>query len=766
MLNSLDSGIAFENPTGSSTNNLILNNTCSFGNNYGIQLIGSSANSNDIINNTCNNNGYYLFTTSGIGIYSNGANFNNVINNTVINNEDYGIQLSSASNNTIQFNNVLENIEGIYLQSNSDNNTILNNSIYNNEANGIYLADADFNIIGNNTVFNQSGSDDRGIFLENSCNNTIITNNISESYYGIVLYPECHNNTISNNSLIKNTYLALYLGQSDDNLISYNSFIVNYGDTYQFSCSGNVFIGNTYIPPSPVLYSFSPNPDDDGNIYIDWSSVGGASRYFVYKNTSVINFADEDLIIHVETLTSAHWDYSLTNDTTYYYAVVAERSGMNSSLSNCESVTVMLFAPQGPPVLEEITPDPDPDGSVFLNWSSVENATRYYVYNDTTEITTVGGMEPLLTATSTNYTHVIPYNITYHYVIVAGNDHGNSSISNCENVTTLLQAPQEAPNLEAFDPNPNYFRNINVNWSTVENATQYHVYKNTSNINSPDEQLRIATVTDTNYTDDITQNGTYYYAVVAANAFGNSTLSNCESVTVQVTPNATILEEITPDPDTDGIIELNWSDVINADNYYIYRNTSSISSVNGMTPIGTVSTSNYTDYLYSNLEYHYVIVAGNAFANSTISNCENVTVELPLNATTLDDILPNPSTTGSIILNWSAVVNADFYLIYRSNSNITTIIGLTQLDNVTTTNYTDNITVNGIYYYVIIAGSSVGNSSLSNCINVTVSIPSNNPPDPPIPGFELLFIILGLICIVSVVYLIKQKRPKLYSKVA
>ncbi len=776
-LYSLDSGIAIDNPSGSSTNNNVINNNCSFGL-HGIQFLGSSTYGNHIINNTIYNNsqaGIYLRTSSeynnitnntvinnqqsGIECYT--SRYNKLSNNTVINNGYAGIFISSANNNSVEFNRLSKNNRGIEISSNSDNSTILNNTVFENENDGIYISYSKFNKIINNTVFNQNGSFDTGIYLTNSINNSIQTNLVFDNYYGIELYFDSDNNSISNNMISYSQDDGLTLYQSDDNNISYNTFEGNSNDIYEASSSGNVFIGNTFKPATPVLYSFPPDPDNDGSIYVDWSSVNGATKYYVYRNTSIISYADDDLIIF-ETSLSYYTD-TISANGTYYYAVVAESSS-NSSLSNCENVTIVLFAPQTPPILEKITPDSDTYGNFYLNWSSVENATRYYIYNNTSEIATVVGMEPLLITVNTEYTHMIPINITYHYVIVAGNDYGNSSISNCENVTVLLIAPQEPPNLESFNPNPDYFGNVNVNWSMVENATEYHIYRNTSYINTPDEQLRIVTVTDTNYTDVLTQNGTYYYAVVAANAFGNSSLSNCESVKVQVTPNTTILEEITPDPDTDGTITLNWSDVINADMYYIYRNTSTILSISGLQPIDTVTTSNYTDYLFENLQYYYVIVAGNSFANSSISNCENVTIQLPLNATSLDLVIPNPSTNGSIILNWSVVPNADFYLIFRDINNITSIIGLIQLDNVTTTNYTDNITTNGIYYYVIIAGNFNGNSSLSNCVNVTVQIPSNNQPDPPIPGFELIYIILGLICIASIAYLITQKRPKSYSK--
>ncbi|NVM55015.1 MAG: PQQ-binding-like beta-propeller repeat protein [Candidatus Helarchaeota archaeon] len=154
--------------------------------------------------------------------------------------------------------------------------------------------------------------------------------------------------------------------------------------------------------------------------------------------------------------------------------------------------------------------------------------------------------------------------------------------------------------------------------------------------------------------------------------------------------NAPVLDPI-PSPDFDGIIQLNWNDVIGATTYYIYRNTSDIPSVSGMTPIVTVSESSYIDTLTTNGTYYYVIVAGNVVGNSSISNCENVTVELPLSAPVLDPIVPAVDGDGIIDLNWSDVVGATTYYVFRDISNITSVVGLTPIIAVSESNYTDTL---------------------------------------------------------------------------
>ncbi len=89
-----------------------------------------------------------------------------------------------------------------------------------------------------------------------------------------------------------------------------------------------------------------------------------------------------------------------------------------------------------------------------------------------------------------------------------------------------------------------------------------------------------------------------------------------------------VLNTILPNPDADGQIYLAWNNVTGATKYYIYRDTVPINDVSGLTPIATENDSDYTDFVSTNGIYHYAIVATNNEENSSISNCENVTVNI------------------------------------------------------------------------------------------------------------------------------------------
>lgn len=134
--------------------------------------------------------------------------------------------------------------------------------------------------------------------------------------------------------------------------------------------------------------------------------------------------------------------------------------------------------------------------------------------------------------------------------------------------------------------------------------------------------------------------------------------------------------------------------------------------------------------------------------------------------TSLNTILPNPDNDGIIYLNWTRIVYAFEYFVFRNTSEITSIDNLLPIATVVENNYTDTINSNGTYYYVVIARAAVGNSTISNCENVSVQLssvlPNGNsiiPTDgnddndddekpPAIPGYDI-YILIGFICIIS-----------------
>jgi len=82
-------------------------------------------------------------------------------------------------------------------------------------------------------------------------------------------------------------------------------------------------------------------------------------------------------------------------------------------------------------------------------------------------------------------------------------------------------------------------------------------------------------------------------------------------------------------PSTSGIITLVWYPVEGATSYRIYRSTSPITAVDGLTAIITGLTgTSYHDDIQTNGTYYYIVVASNDEGDFPLSNCERVVVAL------------------------------------------------------------------------------------------------------------------------------------------
>ena len=190
--------------------------------------------------------------------------------------------------------------------------------------------------------------------------------------------------------------------------------------------------------------------------------------------------------------------------------------------------------------------------------------------------------------------------------------------------------PVSPPDLAYIVPNPSTTGEIILDWNNVARATEYYVYRSISYIWSITGLTPLDMVVESTYTENIDLDGFYYYVVVAGNFVKNTVHSNCQYVEIRITgiepPELAI---ITPNPTDTSSVYLYWNDVIGASEYYIYRSSAYIWSVDGLTPITTTDIRYYIDTLPAEGHFFYVIVATDGVHNSTHSNCEFVYYSIP-----------------------------------------------------------------------------------------------------------------------------------------
>jgi hypothetical protein len=354
----------------------------------------------------------------------------------------------------------------------------------------------------------------------------------------------------------------------------------------------------------------SPNPTGVNSVALNWTAVPGADSYLIFSNTTQITYANLLQQTPMDTAFDnlSYIDTNLPFYGTFYYALLPYNStdGSVGFLSNCVNVTYQLMTP------EVNQPFPEASGAVPLSWAPVPGALWYNVYRSMDPMT---DDYVLLTATTTSFfTDTLSTNNTYWYSITADNPNGESSASMPVGVFC------QACTLSAISPNPTYVNSVTLNWSAFPWANFYIIFRNTTQITYANLLQQTALYGGygiTSYIDtSLPTYGTYYYAILPVNGTEGSfgVLSTCQNVTyLPVLPTPGLYPAI---PQASGAVVLKWTSVTGALWYNIYRSTSPITSVSGLTRLTNVTALTYTDTLSTHGTYYYAVIAVNSTTQS------------------------------------------------------------------------------------------------------------------------------------------------------
>ena len=292
---------------------------------------------------------------------------------------------------------------------------------------------------------------------------------------------------------------------------------------------------------------------------------------------------------------------------------------------------------------------------------------------------------------------------------------GNSTSS-----TPNSNAPTLPDNLSASAASTSQ---ININWTTVDNADHFELY-HASQADASDRIRLVTTTLSTHQHNRLAHNTTYYYWIKACN--GASSCSDFSKVI-----SATTKLAIAPTPNNITIavmssssIDINWTTYAsNVANFEITQYELSRNTLAATTQIFYFSSSqtHFSDTnLSENTSYTYALRACNQTDCSNFSTPATIRIAKPS--------IPNaPQTTThkqTIILSWSKIFDADYYQIYRGN----TAANIPYLTSLSFTTYSDeNLQPNTTYNYSIAACNHVGCSNLSTVAIVwNPLLPSTN----------------------------------------
>jgi len=407
------------------------------GANKGISIYASKENNvtnNDIVTKTstnANNHDGIIITdsknmlieknniTANIGLGTKGIYFDNV-SSSVINNNIIRTNGTGSSNN------------GIEMQGDLNSEMVFNNITNNNISTwgttfnrGIYLYDSVNKTIISNNRINTSGSSTTniGIFIEersgqNNINNNIINTNGTTDNYGIQLFKNSTHNLIDNNEInskgSSSTNYGIYLFNDTSNNNITNNLINTNGTTFNHGIILKGYVNNTVIDNNKIITRGSSNNRGiDIEIESDHNLVNNNS--LDTKATTINNYGIYIALSFFNNLTNNNITTNGTSNNYGIYLNVSNNTWIKNNnitaqgSSNPNYAIYIYNSSNNSFINNNVTSNSNQEYDFFDQ--SGANSPNYLIYNNSfgeirwTNLTVSGSILPLLENLTLNITN-------------------------------------------------------------------------------------------------------------------------------------------------------------------------------------------------------------------------------------------------------------------------------------------------------------------------------------------------------------------------
>ncbi|MDZ4182096.1 MAG: hypothetical protein U1B83_04400, partial [Candidatus Cloacimonadaceae bacterium] len=438
------------------------------------------------------------------------------------------------------------------------------------------------------------------------------------------------------------------------------------------SSLSNPAMVNIVVPYAAQNFSLQVIGDD---VALDWSApmdTGGLTAYRVYRNGAFL----------IQITPSEYLDQNLANGS-YDYYVTAMYGALESPATPTQTASIQIaYAPQNLSAISSVD-------NVYLSWSHVSDMgafVAYHIWRNGQMIAQTG---------SNSYNDNALANGSYEYYVTAQYAFGTSAPSNTASVIVEVLYPPTGLVFNVLD------NDVNLSWTAPATSAglrallNYKVYRN---------NVMIAQVNNTAYTDLDLNNGSYTYYVKASYDGGDSAPTQSVNVLIEVLyPPSNLVYQV-----NGSTVALSWIAVpvsgATLIGYKVYRDGVLIT---------TTSNTTYSDAGLTNGSYSYQVSAQYSSGESLSTNTVLALVEVlypPQN-------LAYTQAMNDVSLSWSAHASAansiTGYQVFRNGALIATV---------TTPAYNDNDLNNGDYAYYVKAVYNTGLSVSSNQVDLSVLI--------------------------------------------
>ncbi len=508
----------------------------------------------------------------------------------------------------------------------------------------------------------------------------------------------------------------------------------------------------------------------DGAVEITWDTNLGttaeATSYNLYLASEAgitkDNYQSKANGQKVESITSPHTQSGLTNGTTYYFIVTAVSAAGESIESTEVSATPKEAA--SPPNAPSNVKTTTKDGAVEISWDASAEATSYNLYlaselgvkKDNYQSKDNG--QKVEQVTSPHIQSGLINDTTYYFIVTAVNPKGESDESievsatpkaadNPPNAPSNVQATAKDGAVEiTWDANLNVAAEItayNLYWASEAGITK-------DNYQSKANGQKITPVTSPYTQSGLTNGTTYYFIVTAVSSAGESAESNEVSATPKAAENPPSAPSNVQATAKDSSVEITWDANTQATSYNLY-----LSSEAGITKDNYQSkangqkieevTSPYTQLgLTNDTTYYFIVTAVNPKGESDESIEVSAT---PKAAVTPPDAPSNVKATakdGAVEISWDTNLNTTaeitaYNLYLASEAGITkdnyqSKANGQKVENINSPYTQSGLTNDTLYYFIITAVNSAGESVESAEVSATPRTKFNPTQDTILPS--------------------------------
>lgn len=388
-------------------------------------------------------------------------------------------------------------------------------------------------------------------------------------------------------------------------------------------------------------------------VILQWQDIRNEDGYEVYRKE-----AGNNTWTRIKTLdcnVNSYIDEKIEFGKTYFYTVRGYRT-CNGVLTrtNYES-TFSCETGLATPVLKKAFAMAD--GTIVVEWESVRNAQRYYLYRKTTDtswqkIAIVDGVDYQDNEVVAGKKYL--YTVRAYCKETGLGDYEKVGISvTAKKMTepTLLEAREEKGNA------------ITVNWQGISDVDGYYIYRKTSE--SGWKKIASVGKNVTSYTDTKASYGVNYAYTVRAvvNYAGYTSLSNYVSKGISATSMVDTPNLQNAYAMADGSVVVTWDKVVDADVYYVYRKVNGGSWERLSTNVTNTSYQDKTakagtSYIYTVRAYDKESKQLSSYVKAGVSATAKKFVTPAL-------VRATETAGASITVEWKAVAGITNYYVYR-----------------------------------------------------------------------------------------------------